>query len=225
MTTTFEPYVTSARRFLWLGEYNARTRDREYGVADAFRDRRLAQPGTPFSRFGRLPGRTTLAAAGVLAIEEVIGASVDELIEYGLSRTTALALQTALERIAATMTTFQSGPNAGQIYDEDAITLIASTTKTASYTSDTYEAGDRGTLRLDLNVTAISGTGAQMHVQVETRKSSDDSWRVVDAFTAVIATGTQRRTMGGVDRYVRAVCTLAGSSPSVTFSLTGEAVG
>ena len=171
-----------------------------------------------------LPATGPLAAAGVLAIEEVIGASVDELIEYGLSRTTALALQTALERIAATMTTFQSGPNAGQIYDEDAITLIASTTKTASYTSDTYETGDRGTLRLGLNVTAISGSSARLHVQIETRKSSDDSWRVVDAFTAVTAAGSQRRTMSGLDRYVRAVCTLSGSGPSTTFSLTGEGV-
>ncbi len=225
MTTEFEPYVTSARRYLWLAERDARVLQREYGIADAYRDRRLALPGTPLARFGkRLPGASTLTTAGILAVEEVIGASVDELVVYGLGRTTAEALQTALEGIADDMTTFGSGPNSGQIYDEDTISLIASTTKTASYTSDVYELGDKGTLRLDLAVTAISGTGARMHVQIETCKTSGGTYRVVDAFTALIATGTQRRTMSGLDRFVRAVCTLEGSSPSVTFSLTGEAV-
>jgi hypothetical protein len=219
----FAPYVTTARRFLFLRE-RAALRDREQGIADAFRARRLEQPGTALTRFGRLPGRATLAAAGVLAVEEVLGAGVDELVSYGLRRSTAEALITSLERIAAKMTTFQSGPHAGETYDEDSVELQASAAKTASFNTAEYELGDRGTLRLLLDATAISGSGASLHVQVETRKNSSDSWRVVDAFVLVTATGSQRRSMSGLDRYVRAACTIAGSSPSVTFSLTGEGV-
>jgi hypothetical protein len=217
----FAPYVTTARRFLFLAEREAR-RVREDGPADAYRARRLAAVGTPLWR--RVPGRTQLLAAGVLAIEEVVGAGVDELCAYGLRRATAESLVGFCERIASNMTVFQSGPRAGQIYDHDDVTLVASATKTASYTSDEYEVGDRDELRLTLDVTAISGASARMHVQVETRKDSSDGWRVVDAFVAVTAVGAQRRAMGGCDRYVRAVCTITGTTPSVTFSLTGEAV-
>lgn len=214
----FVPYVSSARRFLFLAEREAR-RQCLPADAEAYRIRRLEEPGTSLWR--RLPGRVQLLAAGVLAVEEVLGAGVDELRVYGLKPPVAQALITILERID--MTTFFYGPRAGQIYDQDPVTIVANDTRATSFTSDTYETGDRGTLRLDLVVSAITGTGARLHVQIETRDSHDSgNWRVVDAFVDVTAAGSEHRDMGGVGRFVRAVCTFTGTS--ATYSVTGNAV-
>lgn len=219
LPASFAPYVTSPRRYTFLAERDRR-RTRDTGPADAFRGRRLALAGTSLP--ATFPSRTLLLAAGVLAVEEVQGAGVDELRGYGLTLRAAEALIFFLEGF--TMTTFNYGPRAGQFYEEDEVTLLASAARTASGVSDVYEVGDKGTLRLDLDVIAVSGTAPTLHVQIETRKAyASGTWRVVDAFEAS-AVGSERRVMGGVDRFVRAVYTLGGSSPSFTFSLGGEAV-
>jgi hypothetical protein len=122
------------------------------------------------------------------------------------------------------MTTYQTSAHAGEAYDQDEVTLLASAARTASVTSDTLEIGDRAGVRLELVISAISGTGASVHVQIETRRDGNDAWRVVDAFPVQTATGTTRRAMSGCDRTVRAVCTIAGTTPSITFGLSGEAI-
>ena len=221
LPTGFEPYCTSHRRYLWRLACR-RAEDGDDGAAAVFRALRLEAVGTPL--FQRLPGRAALLAAGVLAVEEVLGAGPDELVSYGLSRATAEALITALERIAATMTVFQSGPNAGQIYEQDDVTLLASATKTASYTTDPYEIGDKTSLRLDLAVTAASGTAPLLHAQVVTCKTSGGTYRAVDAFLATSTTGTERRVFAGLDRFVKVVATIAGTNPSFTHSISGEAL-
>lgn len=220
LPASFAPYVASPRRYHFLRE-RERRRTAETGPADAFRGQRLAATGTALPV--GFPSRTVLLAAGVLAVEEVQGAGTDELRSYGLTLRAAEAVLFFLEGF--TMTTFALGPRVGQFYEEDDVTLLASAARTSSGTSDTYEVGDKATLRLDLDVTAVSGSSPTMHVQVETRKASGSgTWRVVDAFDLATAVSAQRRTMGGCDRFVRVVYTLGGSSPSFTFSLTGEAV-
>jgi hypothetical protein len=214
------PSITSPRRYLWLAQRD-RTRTGDVGPASAFRARRLATSATSLP--ATFPSRALLIAAGVLAVEEVVGAGVSELLSYGLSHREAERLALWLERLS--MTTFNYGARAGQSYEEDPVTLLASSARTTSTTSDTVEVGDKGTLRLDLDITAVSGTAPQMHVQIETRKAyGSGTWRVVDAFEIASAVSSQRRAMSGCDRFVRAVCTLSGTSPSFTFSLTGEAV-
>lgn len=215
-----EPYVTSARRYLWLAQKD-RARTLDDGPSMAFGIRRLATSATALP--STFPSRSVLLAAGVLAVEEVVGARVPELLSYGLTTAAAERLILWLER--RTMDTFNYGPRIGQLYEADEIELIASGTRTASFTSDTYELGDRGTMRLALALSAISGTGARLHAQIETREAySSGTWRVVDAFGPLTAAATYYRSMSGLDRFVRVVCTLQGSSPSVTFALTGTAV-
>jgi hypothetical protein len=217
LPTGYEPYVTSARRWYWLTQQR-RTTERDEGRSSVAQALRLAQSGTTLP--STFPSRAVLLAAGVLAVEEVQGAGLDELRSYGLSLPRAEALIRFLEGF--TMTTFNYGPRAGQLYEEDEVELLASGTRTASGTSEVYELGDRSTLRLDLDVTAVSGSGT-VHVQIETRKAyASGAWRVVDAFGLASAVGAERRTMGGCDRFVRAVYTIGGTS--VTFSLAGEAV-
>lgn len=214
----FEPFCITPRRSAFLAERAALAQGDD-GGADCHRWRRLGYLGTNLPAW--MPGRAALVDAGVLAVEEVYGAGVAELCRLGLSKTEAEALINAFDQGKIAMTTFQIGPRAGERYEQDAVALVPSTTKTASHTSDTYELGDKGTLALDLAVTAISGSGAFLHVQIETRRDSDDSWRCVDAFSKRASTGTSRRSFSGCDRYVRAVCTFSGTS--TTFSLTGVA--
>ena len=212
-----DPSITSARRYRFLRE-RAAERDGEDGAQAVFRSLRLATTGTSLP--ATFPSRAALITAGVLAVEEVVGAGLDELRSYGLGAQQAATLTLWLHRY--THMTFSTGPRVGQHYDEDDIILLASAARTTSGVSDTYEVGDKGTLRLDLDVTAVSGSGT-VHCQIETRPLyGSGDWRVVDAFPVQSAAGSVRRTMAGCDRFVRVVYTIGGTS--VTFSLTGEAV-
>lgn len=216
--TLVEPSVLTARRFRFLREMGYRRTGQDAGPVTAWRALRLEASGTALP--ATFPSRALLLDAGVLAVEEVVGASVTELRSYGLSAARAAFLTLWLERLS--MTTFAYGPRVGQHYEEDEVSLLASAARTTSGESDVYEVGDKGTLRLDLDVTAVSGSGT-VHVQIETRKAyGSGDWRVVDAFPVASAVGSQRRSMSGLDRFVRAVYTIGGTS--VTFSLTGEAV-
>lgn len=212
-----DPSITSARRHRFLRELAAQ-RDREDGVQAVFRSLRLATTGTALP--ATFPSRAALVTAGVLAVEEVIGAGLDELRSYGLGAQQAATLTLWLHRYH--VMNFNYGPLTGQHYEQDDISLLISALRSASGVSDTYEVGDKGTLRLDLDVTAVSGSGT-VHVQIETRALyGSGDWRVVDAFPLQSAAGSVRRSMSGCDRFVRAVYTIGGTS--VTFSLTGEAV-
>lgn len=214
------PRVAHPRRYLWLAE-RERTRLQLPGPAIVFHARRLEVSGTTLPT--GFPYRALLLTAGVLAVEEVLGASVDELRTYGLTLRQAETLALWTERLSL-MNTFSYSPRAGQAYDEDEVLIIASTTATASYTSAIYEVGDRTTLRLLLALTAISGTSASVQVQIQTREAyASGTWRTVDGFGPLTATASQYRTMSGLDRFVRAVVTIAGSGPSTTLALTGTA--
>jgi hypothetical protein len=108
--------------------------------------------------------------------------------------------------------------------DTEDVTLHASAARTASGSGTGVELGDRSGIRLDLAVTAASGTKPSLQVDLET-SSDNATWRPVGGFTALASTGTQRMSLGGLDRFVRAVWTISGSgSPSFTFSVSGEAV-
>ena len=210
--------VCLARRWYRLQELQAEASPTP-GAAGYWRERRLAELGTALPAW--VPGRQSLLNAGVLCVEEVYGANTTELRGYGLSSAEAERLVALFDDGAIAMTVFQSGPLAGQRYEQDAVALVPSATKTTHYTSDVYELGDKGSVALDLVVSAISGTDAFLHVQIETRRDSDDSWRCVDAFLKRTTTGTSRRSFAGCDRYLRAVCTFSGTS--VTFSVSGVA--
>ena len=219
----FAPGVGSRRRWLFLME-RRRCREGDDGGELVFRALRLAAYGTPLPP--DLPARSRLIAADVIALEEVRGADPNELRSYGLSTRQAEALITRLvtDPELAVPNSFSSGPNAGSLYDQDDLTLYASAVTTVTGNGSSYELGDKDTLRLALDVTAISGTAPTLHVQVQTRNSGSDAWRTLEAFPIATAIGVAYRTVPGCDRYVRTQHTLGGTSPSVTFSVTGNAV-
>jgi len=107
----------------------------------------------------------------------------------------------------------------GQYADTEDVTLAGSAVRTTSSQSTGLELGDRSVLRATLDVTAASGV---LTCAIET--SADNStWREVGAFTSRIATGSERLSFAGLDRFVRAKWTVSDSG-SFTFSVSGEAV-
>lgn len=110
----------------------------------------------------------------------------------------------------------------GKWADTDNVTVQPSVTKTATFSGNAVEVGDKGSACLDLVVTAASGSSPTLDVAIQT--SSDAStWRAVAAFAQKIATGSERKSFTGLDRFVRAVGTIGGGSPSFTYSVSGEA--
>lgn len=111
----------------------------------------------------------------------------------------------------------------GSWADTEAVTLLGSSTQTASTNSTGIELGDRAMWRGTLDVTAASGTTPTLDVTLQT--SADNStWRTLGTFTQKTTTGSERKSFAGCDRYVRATSVIAGTTPSFTFSIAGEAV-
>lgn len=99
----------------------------------------------------------------------------------------------------------------------------AANTHTASFDSAALELGDRGTVRLTLAVKAASGTLPTLDVALQTSPDGT-TWSTVASFTQATGVTSQYQVVGGIDRFVRAHCTIGGTNPSFTFSLDGEAV-
>lgn len=95
----------------------------------------------------------------------------------------------------------------------------------AGNTGAGIELGNRSDLRAVSQVTAISGAGASLVVIIETSYDGGvtDPWRTALTMTAQTTANTVR-AIAQIDRFVRARWTLAGTTPSATFGLSGEAV-
>jgi hypothetical protein len=108
------------------------------------------------------------------------------------------------------------------------LTLHAAGAETATGNGTGVELGDKGTVRLVLIITAMSGTNPTLDITVETSSDNGvtDAWRSLGTFAQQTATTTGVwKTFGGCDRYVRSRRTIGGTAtPTFTYSITGEAV-
>lgn len=114
------------------------------------------------------------------------------------------------------------GPN-GAIYG-DAVTLAASAARTTSGSGSPFPMEGHTALRLLLDVTAASGTTPSLTVTVETSGDGSTGWRSAGAFAAKTAVSQERLSLGNLDRFVRVSWTITGTTPSLTFSVSGEAL-
>jgi hypothetical protein len=110
----------------------------------------------------------------------------------------------------------------GRYADTLPITLVSGTI-TATASSTGIELGDRNQLRLNLVISAASGTTPTIDVVVES--SADNvTFATVAAFSQQTAAGTTRKLFGPIDRFVRVTETITGTTPSFTRVISGEAV-
>lgn len=171
------------------------------------------------------PGRATLVAAGYTTVRDLDGATEDELVDVGLSRSDAALVLAAMENwqmITTAIKTWirQDGRTASALD----LPLVGSAARTATGTGDTAEMGEMSTMRLKLDVTAASGTAPTLDVIVETSPDGAANWQTVATFAQKTAVSSELNVFPGCDRFVRAKWTIAGTTPSFTFSLLGEAV-
>lgn len=128
--------------------------------------------------------------------------------------------------MAILASTFKTMQRAGgrqfevQILDELSKTLTA---VTATETSDVIDLGDNTTLRLFLDVSAASGTTPTLNVSIE-HSHDGTTFAALASFAEKTAVASERKTFGPCNRYVRAVYTIAGTTPSFTKTLTGFGV-
>lgn len=109
----------------------------------------------------------------------------------------------------------------GQHVDSRDVDLHPSAERTANGDGAVVEeTGRRRTLSLSLVVSAASGTTPTLDVTVQTSRNGS-TWYSAGAFAQVTAAGTQRKTFA-LDRYVRLQWTIGGTTPSFTFSASGE---
>lgn len=107
------------------------------------------------------------------------------------------------------------------------VTVLASGTVTATGNSAGADVGGAGTLRAQVQVSAASGTSPSLTVTIQTShdNGATDPWRTAGAaYGALTAAGNSPYQAMVVDRYVRVAYTVAGTTPSITFSVVGEAV-
>jgi hypothetical protein len=101
---------------------------------------------------------------------------------------------------------------------------VASTTQTATFTSPTFATEDAISLDAQLAVTAISGSGASATLNLQ--YSQDGTTWLTSAVPApaVTAAGAVNASWTTPGQYARWVVTIAGTTPSVTFSVDHQAV-
>lgn len=109
-------------------------------------------------------------------------------------------------------------------YEGDPVVLAPSAARTTSASGTPQATGHFVVIRLNLVVTAVTGTTPSMTVIIETSMDATN-WNQVGTFPAVTTTGTTRRSVGGLDRFVRVSWTITGTTPSFTFAVSGELVG
>lgn len=93
---------------------------------------------------------------------------------------------------------------------------------TASVNGAPIECGERVTACLTLSVIAATGTTPTLDVTVQTRESQTAAWRTVGSFAQATGVSSERKSFPGLDRWVRAIATLGGTTPAFTFSVIGD---
>lgn len=107
------------------------------------------------------------------------------------------------------------------------VTVLASGALTTTGTSSAIDVGGAGTLRAQVQVSAVSGTTPSATVTIQTSHDAgvSDAWRTAGAaYGAITTVSNSPWQCFVVDRYVRVSYTVSGTTPSLTTTVVGEAV-
>lgn len=226
--TERRPAVNWPRRYHLL-KSRSLDADEEQDLAAAFRWKQFQACGDILP--DNFPELTKLTAARYVTVEDLDGATAEEIANAtGLNLKTCERILTALDLLLTERETMgytrSTGPYAQQYANTLVVNLMdQAATADASVNSDGFELGDRGVACLDLVVT--SAVGGTLDVAIKTSKDNGvaDAWRAVTGspFTQVAAaTGTERKSFSGLDRFVRAEATIGGGG-TYAFHISGEA--
>lgn len=150
-----------------------------------------------------------------------LGSNVTELGQ--LTTVFVDQISSNLPNFYGTQVTNMAYTTANGRYANTVAVSFGAATLTATAASNVIELGDRNSLRLDLVITAASGTTPTLDIAVQ---SSPDgtTWTTVASFAQQTTTATVHKLFGPIDRFVRCNNVVAGTTPSFTFQITGEAV-
>lgn len=107
------------------------------------------------------------------------------------------------------------------------VTVLASGALTTTGQSAAIDVGGAGTLRAQVQVSAVSGTTPSVTVTIQTSHDagSTDAWRTAGAaYSALTSVSNSPYQCFVVDRYVRVAYTVSGTTPSLTTTVVAEAV-
>lgn len=107
------------------------------------------------------------------------------------------------------------------------LTVLASGALTATGQSAAVDVGGAGTLRAQVQVSAVSGTSPNLTMTIQTSHDAGvaDAWRTAGAaYGALTAVANSPYQCFVVDRYVRCSYVITGTTPSLTTTVVAEAV-
>ena len=105
----------------------------------------------------------------------------------------------------------------------ESVALITSGARTASGTAPDVDVGRFLYAELCLDVTAVSGTNPTLDVYIEARNQYTGKYKVLFQQTGITAVGTYWFSLGPYAwRYLRVRWVISGTSPSFTFSVSGD---
>jgi len=107
----------------------------------------------------------------------------------------------------------------------DSVTSVASAARTTTADSGWLNCEEFSSLVLTLDVTAASGTTPTLDVVVSTASSAagaNTRAATGSPFAQRTAVAAERKSFTGLDQYYRVAWTVGGTSPSFTFSVSGD---
>lgn len=100
---------------------------------------------------------------------------------------------------------------------------VASAARTTSGNGASFNTNQANSIEGFLTVTAASGTTPTLDARLETSVDGGTTWTTVAAFTQITAAGARSRVFGPLGDVCRWAWTIAGTTPSFTFSISAEA--
>lgn len=100
---------------------------------------------------------------------------------------------------------------------------VASAARTATGNGSAFDTTSFNSIEGFLTVTAASGTTPTLDVRLETSLDAGTTWSTVAAFAQATAATTKNKVFGPLGDSCRWAWTIAGTTPSFTFSVAAEA--
>lgn len=100
---------------------------------------------------------------------------------------------------------------------------VASAARTTTGTSTPFNTGAADSIEGFLTVSAASGTTPTLDVTLETSVDGGSTWDTVGAFSQLTAAGSDSHVFGPLGDKCRWKWTIAGTTPSFTFTVAAEA--